>query len=199
MGWMPIPTFTIDGVLPPYVGQLGPGDDPQAMTPFEATAVELVNAFGTTNHRRSLLQNWLDHRAAFRGLGFTQGFQWIDGSFVEDKIPRDLDVVTFSRRPQRAAGAQALERLMRANPDQCIRGPVKRRYNLDAFFVDLDGSKESLVNATRYYAGLFSHRRTDDLWKGMVQVRFDDPADDAAAAAALAVLAAPAAAGAPGP
>lgn len=186
---MPIPAFTIDGVLPPYIGPLGPGDAAQAMTPYVATAVELVTTFATTEHRKNLLQSWLDHRAAFRGLGFTQGFQWIDGSFVEDKVPQDLDVVTFSRRPVRAAGAQALERLMRANPEQCIRGPVKRRYNLDAFFVDLDGSKEVLVDATRYLAGLFSHRRGDDLWKGMVQVRFDDPADDAAAVAALAALA----------
>jgi hypothetical protein len=188
---MPIPAFTIDGVLPPYVGPLGPGGPAQALTPYVATAVELVTTFGTTGHRRNLLQNWLDHRAAFRGLGFAQGFQWIDGSFVEDKVPQDLDVVTFARRPARAAGAQALERLMRANPEQCIRGPVKGRYNLDAFFVDLDGSKEGLVDATRYYAGLFSHRRSDDLWKGMVQIRFDDPADDAAAQAALAALAAP--------
>lgn len=185
---MPIPAFTIDGVLPPYVGPLGPGDAPQAMTPYVATAVELVTTFATTDHRKNLLQNWLDHRTAFRALGFIQGFQWIDGSFVEDKVPQDLDVVTFSRRPARAAGVQALERLMRANPEQCIRGPVKRRYNLDAFFVDLDGSKEVLVDATRYYAGLFSHRRGDDLWKGMVQVRFDDPADDVAASAALAAL-----------
>ena len=196
---MPIPAFTIDGVLPPYTGATGPGGPAQAMTPFEATAVELVSTFGTTAHRRTLLQNWLDHRAAFRGLGFTQGFQWIDGSFVEDKVPQDLDVVTFSRRPAGTAGAMALAALMRANPDQCIRSSVKTRYNLDAFFVDLDGSKESLVNATRYYAGLFSHRRGDDLWKGMVQVRFDDPADDTAAAAALAALAAPPPAGAAGP
>jgi len=157
------------------------------MTPFEATAVEIVTTFGTTDHRRTLLQNWLDHRAAFRALGFSQGFQWIDGSSVEDKVPQDLDVVT-SRAAPLVLPVQALERLVRANPDQCIRGPVKRRYNLDAFFVDLDGSKEVLVNATRYYAGLFSHRRGDDLWKGMVQVRFDNPADDVAAAAALATL-----------
>jgi hypothetical protein len=196
---MPIPPFTIDGVLPPYTGATGPGGPLHALTPFEASAVELVTTFGTTAHRLTLLQNWLDHRAAFRGLGFTQGFQWIDGSFVEDKVPQDLDVVTFSRRPARATGPQALEALMRANPDLCIRGPVKTRYNLDAFFVDLDGSKESLVSATRYYAGLFSHRRSDDLWKGMVQVRFDNPADDAAASAALAALASPPAAGAPGP
>ena len=193
---MPIPAFTIDGVLPPYVGASGPGGAAQDMTPYVATAVEVVATFGTTNARRELLSRWLDHRADFRALGFSQGFQWIDGSFVEDKDPRDIDVVTFSRRPASVTGPMALQALMRANPDQFVRANIKLRYNLDAFFVDLDGTKEGLVNATRYYLGLFSHRRTDDLWKGMVQVRFDDPQDDATAIAALAALAQPPSAGA---
>lgn len=192
---MPIPAFTIDGVLPPYVGPLGPGDLPEAMTPYTATAVEIVAAFGTSDLRRTLLQNWLDHRAAVRALGFVEGFQWIDGSFVEDKVPRDIDVVTFTRRPARAAGAMALDRLMRANPELFVRADAKRRYNLDTFFLDLDGSKEVLVNYTRYLTGLFSHRRGDDLWKGMVQVRLEDAADEAAANAALAALSTPAGAG----
>jgi hypothetical protein len=85
----------------------------------------------------------------------------------------------------------ALDRLMRANPELFVRADVKRRYSLDTFFLDLDGSKEVLVNYTRYLTGLFSHRRGDDLWKGMVQVRLEDAADDAAASAALAALAAP--------
>lgn len=192
---MPIPAFTIDGVLPPYVGATGPGGAAQDMTPYVATAVEVVTTFGTSGVRRDLLSKWLDHRAAFRALGFAQGFQWIDGSFVEDKVPQDIDVVSFSRRPVNIAGPAALQALMRANPEQCIRANVKLRYNLDAFFVDLDGTKEGLVNATRYYLGLFSHRRADGLWKGMVEVRFDNPADDTAAVVALAALAQSAATG----
>jgi hypothetical protein len=38
---------------------------------------------------------------------------------------------------------------------------------------------------TRYWFGLFSHRRSDGIWKGMLQVRLEDVADDAAAIAAL--------------
>jgi len=62
---------------------------------------------------------------------------------------------------------------------------VKTEYSLDAFPVDLDGSPEALVSSARYFLGLFSHRRGDDVWKGMLQVRFEDVADDAAALAAL--------------
>lgn len=58
-------------------------------------------------------------------------------------------------------------------------------FSLDAFPVDLDGSPEALVGSARYFLGLFSHRRGDDLWKGMLQVRIEDIADDEAALAAL--------------
>jgi hypothetical protein len=39
---------------------------------------------------------------------------------------------------------------------------------------------------SRYLLGLFSHRRVDGLWKGMLQVRLENVADDLAATAALA-------------
>jgi hypothetical protein len=44
--------------------------------------------------------------------------------------------------------------------------------------IDLSLEAEDIVNPTRYYLGLFSHRRVDDLWKGMLQVRLEDDADD---------------------
>lgn len=58
-------------------------------------------------------------------------------------------------------------------------------YQVDAFFIDLDGSPRALVNTTRYFSGLFSHRRGDNVWKGMIEVDLEDVADDAAALAAL--------------
>jgi hypothetical protein len=50
-----------------------------------------------------------------RALGFNRGFQWLDGSFVENKDPRDLDVVTFLYRPPGIHDAGELPRLLRAN------------------------------------------------------------------------------------
>jgi hypothetical protein len=41
----------------------------------------------------------LEHRAALNALGFVNGFQWCDGSFVEDKDPSDMDVVVFVHPP----------------------------------------------------------------------------------------------------
>lgn len=182
---MPIPAFTIDGILPPYVGLAGPGGAPQDMSPYEVTAVEVVSTLGLTPQRKGILRGWLQHRAALRAIGFDRGFQWLDGSFVEDKHPNDLDIVTFFYRPPAVQDMTALAHLLRANLGVFGRHQVKASYMLDFFPVDLNGSAEALVSLTRYLLALFSHRRGDGVWKGMLQVRLEDLADDAAALALL--------------
>jgi hypothetical protein len=182
---MPIPTFSIDGVLPPYVGASGPGGSSQDMSPYVVSAVEVVSTLGTSPIRKTILTHWLDHRAALRALGFERGFQWLDGSFVEDKDPNDLDVVTFLFRPPTAFQYDRLAVLMGANGHVFHHPQIKARFMLDVFFVDLNGSPEAIVNVSRYWFDLFSHRRADELWKGILQVRLESVADDLAARAIL--------------
>src|SRR5262249_45121429 len=112
---MPIGPFTIDGVLPPFVGPRGPGGAVEDMSPFSVTALEVVTTLGWCEQRRAILQGWLNHRAALRGIGFNRGFQWLDGSFVESKDPQDLDLVTFLYRPTTVRDTKQLMELMQAN------------------------------------------------------------------------------------
>ncbi|MBN6104905.1 hypothetical protein JR064_22325 [Xanthomonas sp. CFBP 8703] len=104
---------------------------------------------------------------------------------MEEKDPNDLDLLSFLYRPPAALAPAALRSLMHANAGLFQRGLVKSAYKLDAFFVDMNGNPATLVNFTRYYLGLFSHKRGDDIWKGMLQVNLADTADDAAAQAIL--------------
>ncbi len=182
---MPIPAFTIDGVLPPYVGADGPGGAAEDMSPYVATALEVTSTLSLSASRKSILRGWLRHRAALRSVGFERGFQWLDGSFVESKDPKDLDVVSFLYRPPGIHDPGQLLMVMRANPNLFVRNLVKAEFSLDAFPIDLDGSPEALVSSARYFLGLFSHRRGDDVWKGMLQIRMEDVADDKAALTAL--------------
>lgn len=182
---MPIPPFTIDGALPPYIGPNGPGGAAEDMSPYAVTALEVVATLGLSADRNSILQGWLHHRAALRAIGFERGFQGLDGSFVESKEPRDLDVVSFLYRPPGIVDPGQLLTVMRANGNLFVRNLVKAEFRLDAFPVDLDGSPEALVSSARYFLGLFSHRRGDNMWKGMLQVRLEDIADDEAALTAL--------------
>ena len=161
------------------------------MSPYFVTALEVVSSLRGTDTRGTILNHWLRHRAELRTLGFQRGFQWLDGSFVEEKEPNDLDVVTFIRRPSAAADLAGFSTLIKSNARLFMRPSVKDGFMLDAFFVDLGGAPETIVNVSRYYLGLFSHRRGDHLWKGMLQVGFEDPSDDEAALIALASPARP--------
>jgi hypothetical protein len=173
---MSIPGFTIDGILPPFTGA-GPGEGPSLMSPYTVDAMDVVIRFGVTDGRRQILNGWLDHRAALRNIGITEGFQWLDGSFLEEKEPKDLDIVCFIRLPQNVSTEAEIQGLWTDNFGLFDRSAVKATYSLDAFFIDLIGSPEALVSLSRYYLQLFSHQRETFLWKGMIQVPLEDAND----------------------
>jgi hypothetical protein len=175
---MPLPDFNIDGVLPPFVGPDGPGGSPEDLSPFQVSVLEVVHALSFSEGRKTILRGWLLHRKALRAIGFGDGFQWIDGSFVEKgKEPKDIDVVAFFRRPPNARTAAELLKHRQANLAIFSRAQVKSVFHVDFMPIDLQGTPEVLVDLTRYYTGLFSHRRENFLWKGMLQVPMDGSDD----------------------
>ena len=127
-------------------------------------------------------------RAVFFGDGFVRGFQWLDGSFAENveaheqRSPRDVDLVTFAYTPIGMSSTQTSQLLV-AHPDLFVPAKAKEKYGCDPYVVPLDKSPESLVKRTTYYFGLFSHRRSDQVWKGLLQIPLES--DDALARALL--------------
>lgn len=174
---MPIPPFTHEGILPPFIGAQGPGGSSEQMTPYKVSSVEVAHTFGTDDNRREILRGWLQHRTLLRSLGFTHGFQWVDGSFVEQKTPNDIDVVSFVWVANRF-DPNEFNALCVRHPDAFVRQIVKSTYRVDQQICDFAGDPESIVGVTRYFLGLFSHRRDDNLWKGMLEIRLDSEADD---------------------
>jgi hypothetical protein len=179
-----IPAFNQSGVLPPYLPGSSP-TDPLAVSPYETTMLEIVQRYGTTAVRREHLNGLLGMRAALRGVGVRDAFQWVNGSFSEDieateqRDPGDIDVVTFGRLPTGLSGLSAFN----AYPE--IFNPVRSKdtYSCDAYFVDLALPAEAIHLHTCYWLGLFSHKRVSNLWKGMLKVALG--ADDTAAQNAL--------------
>ena len=179
---MEIPPFNPEGFLPPYISETGPGGNSGDMSPYMTNSLQVVTKLGTTQKRRTLLRGWLNHRSALANIGFGQGFQWLDGSFVERKEPKDLDVVTFIHRPLGFSAAN-IAGVMQANPNLFQPASVRQTYGLDLFAIDLNGSPEVIIGASAYFMGLFSHRREDERWKGMIQVNLQDDLDVEALAA----------------
>ena len=176
---MPITGFTNDGVLPPFLGP-SPAEHSGLMSPYRVSCFDIVDRFALNRSRVQILRGWLQHRAALRHIGFSHGFQWIDGSFLEDKIPGDIDAVTFlyfgsPSFPDPDAAWNAHGNSL----NLFDRDAAKANFAVDAFFIDLLDPPEFVVDASRYFLGLFSHQRITMIWKGMLQVRLEDAQDDA--------------------
>jgi hypothetical protein len=137
---------------------------------------ELVARFGGSPERKAILMGLLAYRQTLRDRGLHEGFQWIDGSFVENvevgrgRPPADVDVVTFARRPAAMKDDAPWRTFVMGSPELFDPRVTKKRYLCDAYFVDLDKRSEIVVEDTRYWFGLFSHQRDTSLWKGMLKV-----------------------------
>ena len=182
------PGWDAAGVMPPTNpdGPVG-----AARSPYAVSLPELSGRLGNTDPRRVLLEGLLDFRAGLRVAGLNQGWQWVDGSFVENvegtagRPPNDIDIVTFSQIPD----GHTEQSLLRDFPELFVTAQAKDRYGIDAYFVPLNQTTmEKIVERTVYWNNLWSHTR-NRLWKGYLQIDLND-ADDAKARTVLARAAA---------
>jgi hypothetical protein len=177
-----IPNFTISGILPPYLGPTP--TDGALMSPYETTLTRVAGKLCNSNERKEIFRGLLRYRQELANLGFTDGFQWLSGSFMEDietlekRHPQDVDIVTFCHRPAGIPDDAAWQAFTVANINLLLWHLVKPIYRCDAYFVDLNTAPANVVNQARYWFGLFSHRRTG-LWKGLLQVPLSVTQDDA--------------------
>lgn len=176
-----IPSFGFGDVLPPFVGSDVTGALQLPRSPYPATVLDLVETFCTSRERADILRGFLSYRSALRGVGFTSGLQWVDGSFVENcervrgRPPSDVDVVSLLRRPNNVVDDHHWVAFVQAQGPTLFNSAwTKAIYRCDAYYVDLDGDPTDMALLTAYWIGLFSHQRTSMRWKGLVQVELDD-------------------------
>ena len=89
-----------------YSGWLLPANNPSDPTsrggydrsPYRVSLTEFATMFGYSPQRRRLLSAFLEYRAELHSIGLVRGFQWVDGSFVENAeirrglLPNDIDL-----------------------------------------------------------------------------------------------------------
>jgi hypothetical protein len=176
---VPIPNFDTNLVLPPH---LGDPRVPAQLSPYPCSSLELCQRFATSAERRQILDGLLRFRELLSQAGFATGFQWIDGSFLENieareaRPPVDLDIITFVLPVDAAFVAGAVA----AHPVLIDHDATKMQYSLDHYWVNLAYNPISTVELTRYWIGLFSHRR-DGIWKGILRLELNTAAIDSAA------------------
>lgn len=135
--------------------------------------------FATSEDRCRILEGWLRYRAALHAAGMTDGFQWLNGSFLEDvesrekRSPRDIDCVTFYR----ISPEENQEEVFRANPRLFRKSDAKAEFMVDGYFVSLESSDLQLIERSCYWYGVWSHRRNQQ-WKGFVEIELNTADDE---------------------
>ena len=171
---MNIPKLNHSGFLPPFLGEdsakLG------LNSPYKTSLIEVAKTFATTEKRKEIFKGFLNYREALKAIGITGGFQWIDGSFIENceiirnKPPNDIDIVTFFDTP---SDIHAAEHIIKSNEDLFDPIICKQKYLCDAYVVYSPASREYLINQIIYWYGIFSHQKVTYQWKGILQISLD--------------------------
>ena len=81
MGTSPIPDWTSDGILPP-VDFAEPTSF--ARSPYRAEMSDFALRFATSDERNEIIAGLLGYRSELHAAGLKRGFQWINGSFLEN-------------------------------------------------------------------------------------------------------------------
>jgi hypothetical protein len=196
-----IPDWTVSGVLPPYLGEPTLAIN---MAPYPTTVSKIIDRFAFSRKRIEILQGFLAYRQLLSNVGIIDGFQWLCGSIfenieiLESRDPNDIDIITFFRRPVGARDPITWGHFFAANRNMFSAQFNKFTFKCDTQFIDLDASSEDVANLTRFWFGLFSHRR-NDLWKGMLTIPLATSPDDLTAQQALIAMVPPAPSSTGGP
>lgn len=178
---MSLPDWNMAGVIPP----VRPDSDPAGAerSPYKVGLSEFSDRFATSAERTAILKGFVELRRELQLIGLVEGFQWIDGSFLENvedtenRAPNDIDVVTYAILPAGHTQKSFLP-ILRPYLD---RAKVKEKYKVDHFLIF---SSEITVPLICYWYSLWSHRR-DGMWKGFAEIDLD-PANNEQAAQLLA-------------
>ncbi|WP_151769308.1 DUF6932 family protein [Acinetobacter junii] len=179
-----IPEFNMAGVIPPIRPE-EPGHSPDR-SPYIANIESVVTRFATTPARIYILKGFLSYRQSFYDLGVTEGFQWIDGSFCQDieniehRDPGDIDVVTFYYIPQFETGPD--QSFIDAFLNLLDSDFTKPLFKVDAYGMQLGTAfSPATIKQLSYWYSMWSHRKSDNMWKGFVQVSLSPEEDKQAA------------------
>lgn len=165
--------FNSAGVIPPVADSSGTNRN---RSPYILTIEQFVEMFSYTEERIIILENFLKYRLELYKVGIVDGFQWLNGSFTTDveitesRPPNDIDVVTFFNLPSGETQASFLPK----TNNLLDTNSTKSKYMVDVYPVVLGEKITSyFINDITYWYSMWSHRKSDNMWKGFIQVALD--------------------------
>jgi hypothetical protein len=140
---------------------------------FEAFEKLLVQSFPSNSTRYTIVEGYKRYLTRLKTLLNSNFHQWIDGSFVTDKMnPNDIDIVTFIDYNVFFQKERELSGL--------IAPESKLIYKVDAAFVPFYPINHRLHQVTEwdinFWKDFYSHTRPDNqnskMQKGFIQLNF---------------------------
>lgn len=164
-----IPPFNHNNVLPPYQG-VNPVE-PGCLSPYRSDILEFCQYFAKSPERIAILKGYVEFRLKCLKYGVQCGYQWIDGSFVENveisqnRAPHDIDVVTMF------ALQDVNQQMVIANNFPAFVNPrlSKEQYMVDHYPCLVNVKPFGTIESVKYWNQLFGHNRAG-VWKGMVEL-----------------------------
>lgn len=165
-----LPSWNAQGFLPP----IAPGESGNSAlrSPYLVELSEFIDQFAFSPDRIRLLEGFLKYRAELHGLQILSGFQWLNGSFLEDietlenRSPRDIDAITFFHMPP---GLDE-DTLVKSKPFLFDSVLCQHKFKVDAYISVLGNPMEKEdVQLISYWYSMWSHRRSG-FWKGFAQI-----------------------------
>ena len=155
-----IPAWDTEGYLPPLLGHETLS---RSHPPYPVSLTDLVQRFRVSDRRREILRGFLDFRAKLHQVGLDDGIQWVDGSFVNDKMsqkgeePGDIDVITLYNVPTGTTQSQLLARFPELFGDPSVNRN-KEMYDVDSYFVSMNsGSVSYTTKSIAFWNNLWYH------------------------------------------
>lgn len=157
-----IPDWDTEGYLPALLGHETLS---RSHPPYPVSLTDLVQRFGVSDRRREILRGFLSFRAKLHQAGLYDGIQWVNGSFVNDKMnqegeePGDVDVITLFNVPQGVTQRQLLTTF-----PALFGGPGVNRnkelFDVDSYFVSLNsGSVSYTTKSIAFWNNLWYHTK----------------------------------------
>ncbi len=175
------------GILPPIItGQ----EVKFPRSPYTLDLSDLISFFAISRDRIEILKGFLNFRALLHSMEIVSGFQWVDGSFMENvelthkRSPKDLDVVTFFNLPE---GCDNQKSFFEKTIHRLNNKEIKQKFKVDSYLIETSkNNPNDLVKSGAYWYSVWGHTRSG-LWKGFLEVDLN-PASDAKALEELVVL-----------
>lgn len=159
------------------ISPIGASATSRDRSPYRISLIDFYKHFSKiSSDRKALLDGLILFRQELHKLEITKGFQWINGSFLENiektegRPPNDIDSVIFIEEFN-------VEKIFEMQNFLKDKDSLKKKFKIDSYHEWIcELPLKDIVRTTTYWYSMWSHTR-DHQWKGFVEIDLNPDED----------------------